>query len=262
MREPGLPGDPTPLASQRPPPARSASLALLLACAALGCAADGDPTHGAMRLDLRRTPDGLVEYERPLRGTLYLAPSHGISLHHAYLLSQVVLSYESDSLRLFDSEEQRIREHVAEGFTQRLRDRGVRVVDEAGPCTLSMGIGVVDIAVHPGTENTQSTNMLASWGALTLVVDLRDAATGEPLARYGRRLALPGGIQWQDGHPPWKDVQRVLDKLLGDTRRVMTDLVPTTGVPDPACAPPAAAPPGRDAPAATAPAAAASRARA
>jgi hypothetical protein len=113
------------------------------------------------------------------------------------------------------------------------------VVTGPGKCVLSMGIGLVDIALNGPEATGATTSILASTGAITLVVDLRDSVSGEPLLRYGRRIALPGGIQWQGDRPTWHQVRQTLDQLLTDQRKTLRgDSVPESTVADTHCVPP------------------------
>lgn len=215
---------------------RALPILLALGALALGCVGSERPDLTKSMRERKTTPDGLVEYAHPIRGTLYLHPARGLSLQQPFVLSPAILTYEDESLRLFLREEERVREYVERAMTQLLETDGVRVVDAPERCAISVGLGVVDIQINDGTKSAQATQMLTSWGAFTLVVDLRDATTGDPLARYGRRISLPGGTQWQDGHPSWRDMELALTKLVRDSHRVITKIVPTQGTPDPACA--------------------------
>ena len=80
--------------------------------------------------------------------------------------------------------------------------------------------------------------MLATWGGVTLVVDLRDSLTNEPLLRYGRRIQFPGGIQWQQESPPWFRVRTALDRAVVEQTELLTEKIPPSTVDDPHCLPP------------------------
>ena len=167
----------------------------------LGCASTppADPGPGsATPKSVHTTADGLELVEDLRKGALYIKPDHGITPHYRYHLSQVLLTYDYDSPRFSRTQEDRMRRYVEDAAIGGMIQEGATMVTGPGSCVLSMGLGLVDIALKAPKGSGATTSILASSGAITLVVDLRDSLSGEPLLRYGRRIGLPGGIQWQD----------------------------------------------------------------
>jgi hypothetical protein len=216
------------------------SFALLLAlespavlttgCAALLPTAGDPPEH--------RTADGLVLVEDYRQGALFVKPDHHITRHHRYHLSQVLLTYDRDSNHFTSGQEERIRQYFENATIGSMIESGSTMVTGPGRCVLSMGVGLVDIDLVEPDGTGASTSVLSTWGGVTLVVDIRDSVTGEPLLRFGRRRGFPGGIQWQDEVPPWREVRATLDQLVLDQRHTLYDAVPESTVADTSCLPP------------------------
>ena len=211
--------------------------AVLLGIVAAACASVG-PTP-APRAPIH-TADGLTYVESPHKGALFIKPDHGITAHHRYHLSQVLLTYERDSNRFSANQERRIRQYVEDATLAGMIADGSVMVTGPGPCILSMGVGLVDMTLIEPNGSGSTTSLLQHWGAVTLVVDLRDSLSGEPLLRYGRRIRFPGGIQWQGERPPWAEVRATLDRLLRDQRATLAQRVPASTRVDPRCLPPSA----------------------
>lgn len=210
-------------------------LAFVIPVVALGCKSvdtSPPPKNPVM------TADGLTLVDNAHKGALFIKPDHGITFHHRYFLNQILITYERDSNRFSASQEQRMREYVEDATIAGMIDNGSVMVTGPGKCILSMGIGLVDISLLEPDGSGASTSLLNNWGEVTLVIDLRDSQSDEPLLRYGRRIQLPGGIQWQDERPPWGEVRITLDRLLLDQRTTLNRRVPPSDWVDPACLPP------------------------
>jgi len=205
-------------------------LALALAC--------GGKTPGPLARAEKKTPDGLVLVEQHRKGALFVKPAHGITQHHRYYLNQVLVTYERDSNRFTAVQEKRIKDYVEDTTISGMTAEGSTMVTGPGACILSLGIGLVDVELTEPDGSSSSTSLLSSWGGVTLVADLRNSVTGEPLLRYGRRVQFPGGIQWQDDQPPWSQVRQTLDKLLLDQQATLLQGLPDSTVADTRCIPP------------------------
>ena len=195
-------------------------------CAALAPAAGDRPKHW--------TADGLVRVEDFRDGALFVKPDHGITAHHRYHLSQVLLTYERDSNRFTAGQEERIRQYFEDATIGSMIQDGSTMVTGPGRCVLSMGVGLVDIELLEPDGSGASTSVLSTWGGVTLVVDIRDSVTGEPLLRFGKRRGFPGGIQWQDDVPPWREVRATLDQLPASAQIIVAEIT----VADASCLPP------------------------
>lgn len=184
------------------------------------------------------TFDGLPRVEGMRTGALYVKPDHGITAHHRYHLNQVLLTYERESNHFTTGQEERMRQYLEDATIGGMISGGSTMASRPGPCTLSMGIGLVDVDLVEPDGSSSSTSLLANWGAVTLVVDLRDSLSEEPLLRYGRRIEFPGGIQWQNDPPPWRQVRTTLDELLQDQRKILDESVPQSTIANTSCIPP------------------------
>ena len=199
-----------------------------------GCALDPDASTRIGK-KVVVTPDGLESIDHDQRGRLFVNPDHRISAAHRYVLTQVFVTYKRDSPRFSEREEKRMIDYVKEGVAASMEINGAAMVSEPGPCVLSIGIGLIDVALSEPSGTGASTNQLGIWGAVTMVLDVRDSRSGEPLLRYGRRVTIPGGVQFHDSRPQWPNVQRTLDSLLTTQHRTLLEIVPQSSEIDPAC---------------------------
>lgn len=217
-------------------PALWARLSLLIALMSLGCASTSEQA-GNIGNAVVLTADGLERIKHSNRGTLYIKRDHGISTQHQYMLNKVFVTYEPDSPRFTANEEARMRDYVEAGVLASVLQTGAEVVPNAGPCVLSIGVGMIDVEIHKPNTTGASTSQLAAWGAVTMVIDVRDSRSREPLLRYGRRIGIPGGVQTNDAHPQWVRVRQTLDALLASQHKTFRDIVPESSQLEPSCQP-------------------------
>jgi hypothetical protein len=225
------------LAFIRRPRSTFPQVAILITLVSLGCAATPEQARNVGN-KIVLTADGLERIEHDQSGTLYIKRDHEISGQHQYVLSPILMTYEHDSPRFTPKEEARMRSYVEEGVVASLLSNGSETVSDVGPCVLSIGVGMVDVEIHKPNTTGTSTSQLKTWGAVTMVVDVRDSTSGEPLLRYGRRIGIPGGVQTNDAHPQWFRVQKTLDALLVSQHKALRDIVPESSLFDPSCKPP------------------------
>ncbi len=173
------------------------------------------------------TPDGLHRVSDPVRGTLYVKPDHGIGAHTRYMLGATVVTFERGSPTLSADQTRKLKRYLTDAAVRGMAAGGTPVVDAAGPCVVRMNFGVIDLKLEGlrGGESA-STRVLASSGEMTLVMELRDSLSGEPLLRFGQRRTIEGGIHSGGDHPNWSRIRRTFDRMLLDQRRTLQESVP------------------------------------
>ncbi len=167
-------------------------IAGLLGCCALGCAtATPSVDTGPAAIT---TPDGLHRVENVPQGTLYMKPDYRVGSYDAFLLGHTMVTFEAGSRKLEESQVAQIRRRFDDVAREVISGGGTPEVSEAGPCVALINLAMIDLdLLDPKQLSGTRTSVLRSFGALTLVLEIRDSHTHEPLLRFGRRRRLEGG---------------------------------------------------------------------
>jgi hypothetical protein len=141
------------------------------------------------------TADGLHLVDHVPFGTLYMRPDYTFGSYRHFTMGKTHVSFRSDSRVLSEAE---VAEMVRRFDTvaRRVISASGRIeVPQPGPCIARVSLGLVDIdLVDPKELTAHSTStVMDAYGSLTLVLEIRDGYTAEPLLRYGRRRRLDGG---------------------------------------------------------------------
>ncbi len=185
----------------------------LCATTALGCAL----LRGTPMVPI--SPDGLVHVPTQRSGTLFVKPNHGFDSYDDILVSQIGIGYAEGQTPLTGSEENLIYQRLLETRTARLEARGQRVAQAPGPCTLAQSLYLTDLELFEAEFTGSQTNVVSSFGAVTVVMEFRDSLSNEVLVRYGARKGLGGGVAEGRIFP---DLER-LDQTLQSILEVMSD---------------------------------------
>jgi len=183
---------------------RLPALALALALAlGTGCAAPPPTVEYQAKGDGPDTADGLYRVRTRRVGAAFLKPGASLADYDSVLIDPVTVSYKLSSSTL-DAETmarfKRIFQEVFEG--QLSRSQVFAVVSGPGPRALRVSGHIVNLVVTVPRFRAGETSFVLDSGEMTLVLDVRDSRTGEPLARIAdRRLIRPtsagvvGGFQ-------------------------------------------------------------------
>jgi hypothetical protein len=162
------------------------SMAILTASlAAVGCA--NPPEHPWVERD------GLIEVETYHRGRLYVKPDHHLGRYDDLMIEGVGFRWGPGEERLRDHDEDRIVAMLL-GAVQGSQDGSIGVATAPGPCVLAVNFYLMDLELRTPRWTTDSmTSFVSSYGAATMVLELRDSMGREPLARFVQRRDLGGG---------------------------------------------------------------------
>lgn len=191
-----------------------------------GCSATGGgavPGRAADSTRAAATSEGLVQRDVPGLQEVYVRPGASLAKYDSVMLEPIEVSFRKDwtpqsAGRPIDSAaQQSIREGLArilrEEFTRELTEGGkYRVVETAGPGVLRVTAEIRDLYVNaPDTATAPSTRTYAmSAGELTLVAELRDAASGELFARVLDHR--------RDPESPWLELNTQIDNVAAARR--------------------------------------------
>jgi hypothetical protein len=141
------------------------------------------------------TPDGLHRVDHVPFGTLYMRPDYTFGSYRHFTMGKTHVTFRPDSRVLSDAEIAELVRRFDNVARSVISASGRIEVPDPGPCIARVSLGLVDVdLLDPKDLAAHSTSsVLDSYGSLTLVLEIRDGYTTEPLLRYGRRRRLEGG---------------------------------------------------------------------
>lgn len=145
--------------------------------------------------DAKVTSDGLHRVDHVPFGTLYMRPDYTFGSYRHFTMGKTHVSFAPGSRVLSDAEIAELVRRFDSVARRVILESGRIEVPQQGPCIARVSLGLVDIdLVDPKDLTAHGTStVMDSYGSLTLVLEIRDGYTAEPLLRYGRRRRLEGG---------------------------------------------------------------------
>jgi cytochrome c553 len=163
------------------------------------------------------TPDGLHRIDNVPKGVLFSRPDYAFGSYDQFALGEPVITLTRDSKVLRSGELDRIRETFRRVAREAMIELGGIEVAERGPCVAYVHLALVDLnLVDLGRDANSSTMIVNSYGTVTLILELRDGDTGEPLLRYGRRQQLGGGFAVGPTPGIGNPLKEALDRFASD----------------------------------------------
>ncbi len=174
------------------------------------------------------TWDGLVRREVKGLDTVYVRPNVQFPPYRKVMLDPVQVSFSKSwdpnvtrdiSRRLNAADLERIKEALAgifrESFSDELAKGGYALTDAPEEDTIRVSAAIVDLYINapdvmaPGRSRTYTT----SAGSMTLVMEVRDAPTGQLLARVIDARQADSGtyLQWTNAVTNRADARRIVD---------------------------------------------------
>ncbi len=195
---------------------RFGSIVLALALG-VGCESSPRPIEFDPSSDGPATPDGLYRVRTTRVGAAYLRPGVSFAEYDGVLIDPVTVSYarrprrgrdremgmQPEEFELHPETMDRLKRIFQESFERALgRSQAYTVVSEPGPSALRVSGHIVDLSVNVPRFRGRERTFVMNAGTMTLVLDVRDSQTGQPLARVAdRRVIQPveasivGGIE-------------------------------------------------------------------
>jgi hypothetical protein len=163
--------------------ATSALLALLLACAAQPVVPVG--------ADAEITPDGLYRVKSSRLELAWVKPDVDLSRYDAFLLDPVQVAYQQrkGDYALAPEQLEKLRQASSEIFREAVTSAGgFALIDAARPGALRVSAAILDLEINvPETKPGRGDTYGYEPAKMTLLVELRDATSGELLARAADR---------------------------------------------------------------------------
>ncbi len=172
--------------------------------------------------------DGLVEVETYNRGQLFVKREHHLGDYDNLLIDHVGFRYRRGQERLKEGEEDRIVSMLL-GAVQGSQDGTIGLAAVAGPCVLTVNFFLKDLEIEtPDWDGRSQTNFMSSYGAATMVLELRDSMDQEPLARFIQRRDLGGGRVTQTQSKSLQRLRYVMSFALRDMGNQLRKVIPPT----------------------------------
>jgi hypothetical protein len=155
----------------------------------IGCAGSGVrvPVGEAAVL----SPDGLHRANGIRSGTLFIRPNYAFGSYSAFTLGPTAVTFKQGSRVLEKEEVQELRASFESVARAAIGGTGRSEVAERAKCVALVTLGLVDLDLLDPKEVPQAgPDGLRVVGAVTLVMEIRDGHTNEPLLRYGQRQRL------------------------------------------------------------------------
>ena len=195
---------------------RFGSIALALALGT-GCESSPRPIEFDPSSDGPATPDGLYRVRTTRVGAAYLRPGVSFAEYDGVLIDPVTVSYARRSrpdrsrvtgaqpaeFNLHPETMDQLKRIFQESFERTLgRSQAYTIVSEPGPRALRVAGHIVDLSVNVPNIRGRERTFVMNSGTMTLVLDVRDSQTGQPLARVAdQRVIRPaeasivGGVE-------------------------------------------------------------------
>lgn len=186
----------------RPLRLMSLALAVLGACSSGPRPIEYEPSGGGPA-----TTDGLYRVKSRAVGAVFLDPGAEFGAYDAVVIDPVSVSYKrgrrassglDTTRRVFELDDEtmgRFQRIFQESFERELgQSDAFAVVSEPGPGVLRVSGHLVDLDVKVPQFRGGEAIFVLDAGEMTLILDVRDSQSGEPLARIAdRRLIRPPG---------------------------------------------------------------------
>jgi len=205
-------------------------------CAILlvGCAGTGGKARIPLGKDAVLSPDGLHKVEGIRSGTLFVRPNYAFGSYSSFMLAPTVVSFAQGARVLSEEDLKTLSASFKKVARSAIAETGRREVNESGPCVALVTLGLADLDLarpdelrraHAGVSAAPPrASALRSVGEVTLVLEVRDGYTREPLLRYGRRQELEGRSHNVDGEGLVGIFERFAVRFQKDFERSLSSL--------------------------------------
>lgn len=172
--------------------------------------------------------DGLIEVETYDRGQLFVKQDHQLGEYDNLLIDHVGFRYGQGQERLKDGEEDRIVSMLLSAI-QGSQDGTIGLAAMPGPCVLTVNFFLKDLEFEtPEWNGTSETNFISSYGAATMILELRDSMAQEPLARFVQRRDLGGGRATLTQSTSLRRLRHVMAFAIRDMGNQLRKVIPPT----------------------------------
>ncbi len=221
----------------------------LASCAAaltlgLACTTAPRPIEFEAGRDGPDTADGLYRVRASRVAAAYLKPGAVFARYDQVMIDPVTVSYRRGQAGLSPESMAQLKDIFQKALERQIgRSSVYTVATERGPSTLRVSGHLVDLVVRAPPSHAREMIFQMDAGEMTLLLDVRDSQSGEPLARVAdRRRVRPesaaiGGMYQSTPVNNWGAVReitanwaRVLREGLEDLHTLPVPSLPPTAV--------------------------------
>lgn len=170
---------------------------------ASACSSDGGPVDVSARGEESATADGLHRVPSTWVAAAFVRPGASLAEYHGIVIDPLLVSYKDGtsgemvtnrargSFALGAATTERIARTYREAFQRELaRSDDFALVAEPGAGVLRVVGRLVNLVVTAPPMRGGEENYLIESGEMTLILDVRDARTGQALFRFADRRAI------------------------------------------------------------------------
>jgi len=149
-----------------------------------------------------------------------MKPDYRVGTYRGFSLGETLVTFERGSRVLGEDQVAELKRRFDGIAREVITEGGTPYAVEPGPCIAEVNLALVDLdLVDPKELTGTRTSVLHSFGAATLVLEIRDGHTGEALLRYGRRRRLEGGYATGADPATGAPLSLVLQRFAHDFQR-------------------------------------------
>lgn len=171
-----------------------------------GCAGTPQPPSYETPPDV--TPDGLERFDSPVFELVYVKPGLDLSQYKLIQVRPIGLGYKRDpakgrmllrpasNFELTPAQRTQVSRAFARAFTEAMTgDKRYRQVTEptAGAMQVQLALARLEVNIPEAGADTTETVTVSKAGEMTLVVEVSDSISGEPLIRGRDTYVVAGG---------------------------------------------------------------------
>jgi len=198
----------------------------------LGCAAPQPRVQTGP--DAIVTEDGLHKVDHVELGSLFVRPDYEFGSYERFYLGDTDIDFKRGSRVLDRGAAEQVKGRFDAVARAAIRQTGRVEVEEPGPCVALVTLSLLDLELlDPKDMAGARTTVVDSFGAATLVLDIRDGHTGEALLRYGRRRRLEGGVATGADPALGQALDLAFQRLAADFTRDFERSLPRVEPPEP-----------------------------
>jgi hypothetical protein len=155
---------------------------------------------------------------------------HHIGRYDDILVTGIGFAYGNGQDALSPEQEKQVGLMLKSAISKITEGGPVGQATEAGPCVVSIQLGLKDILLHIGETSGSSISFVSSFGSATMVVEFRDSLTDVPLLRYAANHGLGGGPGTGQMGANLGRLGRALGEMVTDMTTELQTIVPDTTV--------------------------------
>jgi cytochrome c553 len=179
------------------------------------------------------TFDGLHQVDGVPQGTLFMKRNYAFGTYEKFALGEILVTIKPGARVLDRHELEEVNARFDAVAREVIVETGRTEVPQGGPCVARVNLAFLNLDLadlRPGSG--ADATWIASFGSMTVVLEIRDGYTDEALLRYARGASLGGGrgvgADPATGAALTAAFQEFAEDFRGDFERALPRLAPTS----------------------------------